>query len=124
MSAIESYSQSVVSRVNESSGGELKRTINKEGYGVIDIAMIIGIVLPILANLPCLKSNGDDLSSQKATVESHPNLAIARAAQEIRKQARLDGEKTTRKYSKELATEIVNDFLSSSEDEINEVLES
>ena len=122
MLTLNAYCQSVVSRVNEATEYELENDVKKEGYSVLDIATILAVVIPALNLLPCLNKDGDDLESRKAIVERHPNLAIARTAQEIRKQAKQTGEKTTRKHSKLLATEIVNDFLSSSEEEIDSIL--
>jgi hypothetical protein len=103
---IDEYSQSVASR-------SLSDT---DGVGVIDIAFIISIVLPILANLPCLKPKTAE--EKREWVENHPVLAVSNTAMEIRKQARGKGEKVARKRARELATTVVNDYLATSDDEI------
>lgn len=102
------YSLSVVERTSV--------PLNDDGVGVIDIAAILAIVIPLLSMLPCLKDKTP--VTKRQFVEDHPRLAISETAQEIRKQARGKGEKIVRKESKRYATTIVNDYLSTPDNEI------
>jgi len=113
---LQEYSESVVTRTKI----ERERDDSVEGVGVIDIATIIAIVLPILSNLPCFSERSSD--DKRQWVEDHPRLAIMTAAQEIRKQARGKGDKVVRKHSKELAETIVSDYLASSDEEVDDLV--
>lgn len=105
---LEDYSQSVVSRAINFSA--------EEGVGVIDIATIIAIVLPILTNLPCMKPKTAE--EKREWVEEHPRMAVLTTAKEIRKQAKGKGEKVANKKSKELAETIISDYLDMPDDQI------
>jgi len=115
---LQEYSESVVTRTKI----ERERDDSEDFLSVsaIDIATIIAIVLPILSNLPCFSERSSN--DKRQWVEDHPRLAIMTAAQEIRKQARGKGDKVVRKHSKELAETIVSDYLSSSDDEVADLV--
>lgn len=109
---LQEYSESVV---NRTSAGN-----NSDGVGVIDIAFIIGIVLPILTNLPCFKPKSPE--EKREWIEQHPDLAASTVTREIRRQARGKGEKVARKHAKEMAETVIDDYLSSTDETINSVV--
>ena len=88
-----------------------------EGVGVIDIASILATALALLPMLPCFKK-AETPAEKRQLVEDRPELAISRTAQKIRQEARGQGERIIRKESKRLAEQIVNDYLSSTDDEV------
>lgn len=106
---LQQYSESAVERTPDA--------VDTSGkVGVLDIASILAIVLPILSNLPCFAPK--TAAEKREWVENHPSLAVAHAAQEIRRQAKGKGEKTTRKHAKSLATTVINDYLSTPDEDI------
>lgn len=105
---IKEYAVSVVSRQLNSPASD--------GVSIIDIASIIAIVLPILSNLPCLVNRSSE--GKREFVENHTQLAIMQTTQEIRKQARGNGEKLVRREARSYATTIIEDYLSTPDTEI------
>lgn len=96
------YSESVVAR-------SIKDLSSDDGVGAIDIALIIGLVLPILSNLPCFAPKTAE--EKREWVEEHQRMAVLTTAKEIRKQAKGKGEKVVRSKSKELAETVISDYL-------------
>lgn len=103
---LQEYAESVASRV-----------LSSNADGVSSIAAIIALVLPILSMFPCLPKSSSS-SDKREWVENHSRLAVAQTASEIRRQARGEGEKVARAKSRELATTVVNDYLSSTDEQL------
>jgi len=103
------YSLSVVSR----------STTELSNNSAIDIAAIIAQALSILSMFPCTKAKTAE--EKREWTENHTNLAVAVTMREFRKQARGEGEKLIRSKARELAETVVNDYLSTSDQEINKL---
>lgn len=110
---LQELSQSIVARTF---GVSVSGSV--DGVAVIDIAAILTTVLALLPMLPCLKA-AETPAEKRQLVEDRPELAISRTAQKIRQEARGQGERIIRRDSKRLAEQVVNDYLSSTDEEVD-----
>jgi hypothetical protein len=100
------YARSVVSRIN--------------GFGdsdsVENIGTIIAIVLPILTQLPCLKTKTPE--QKREWVEDHPRLATLNTMHAIRKNDNINRRQVSREQYLEIAEQIINDYLNTTDEDI------
>ena len=91
-----------------------------EGMGdaesVGSIATIIAIVLPILAQLPCLESKTPE--QKREWVEDHPRLATVNTMHQIRKNDTVHRRKVSREQYMKMSEQIINDYLNTTDDDI------
>ena len=91
-----------------------------EGMGdaesVGSIATIIAIVLPILAQLPCLASKTPE--QKREWVEDHPRLATVNTIHQIRKNDTVHRRKVSREQYMKMSEQIINDYLNTTDDDI------
>ena len=103
---VQSYAESVVART-EGFG---------EGEDVGSIATIIAIVLPILAQLPCLQAKTAE--QKREWVEDHPRLATVNTMHQIRKNDGINRRKVSRAQYMKMSEQIVNDYLNTTDEDI------
>lgn len=103
--------------INEYANSVVART---EGMGdaesVGSIATIIAIVLPILAQLPCLASKTAE--QKREWVEDHPRLATVNTMHQLRKNDTVNRRKVSREQYMKMSEQIINDYLNTTDDDI------